>query len=61
MHSGRQKTCWSLATPKEQMEFWDLERAILKHVAREHAPHISLLRWKRTAFENIVQQWQEVA
>ena len=59
--NGRQKNCWSLSTAKEQIELWELERRILNPVARASAPQIILLRWKRTAFESIVQQWEEAA
>ena len=46
---------------REQLEIWELERQILKQVARERALHIILLRWKRTVFESVVPHWKEVA
>ncbi len=58
---GRQKTRWSLSTEKEQMELWKFERQILQQVTCERTMQIIRLRWKHTAFEIILRQWQEAA
>ena len=59
--SGRQKTYWSLSTEKEQVELWNLEGQVLNQVACESALQILRLRWKDTAFESILWQWEKAA